>query len=93
MKASYCIADDRRLTKVINEEEDLELFQGDLEKLYKWAAENNMAFNGSKFEVLLYGCNEDLKCASNYMTPGAEDTIDVKSVLRDLEIMVNDHAT
>ena len=86
-------ADDTRLTKVINEEEDLELFQDDLEKLYKWAAENNMAFNGSKFEVLRYGFNEDLKCVSNYMTPGAEDTIDVKSVLRDLGIMMNDQAT
>ena len=28
---------DTRLTKVINKEEDLEAFQDDLEKLYKWA--------------------------------------------------------
>ena len=45
-------ADDTRLTKVIRKEEDLEDFQEDLEKLYTWASENNMAFNGSTFEVL-----------------------------------------
>ena len=37
-------ADDTRLTKVIDKEEDLESFQNDLEELYKWAEENNMAF-------------------------------------------------
>ena len=75
-------ADDTRLTKVIKNEEDLENFQEDLEKLYSWAKDNNMAFNGSKFEVLRYGYNEDLKHSTNYLTPEAEDVIDVKNVLR-----------
>ena len=52
-----------------------------------------MAFNGTKFKVLRYGFNEELKHVSNYMTPEAEDTIDVKSVLRDLGIIMNDQAT
>ena len=86
-------ADDTRLTKVIKNEKDLEDFQEDLEKLYTWASENNMAFNGSKFEVLRYGYNEDLKCATNYMTPDADDIINVKSVLRDLGVIMNDKAT
>ena len=77
-------ADDTRLKKVINNEEDLESFQEDLEKLYDWAQKNNMAFNGSKFELLRYGYNDELKCATNYLTPEAEDIIEVKNVLRDL---------
>ena len=40
-------ADNTRLTKVIDKEEDLESFQNDLEELYKWAEENNMAFNAT----------------------------------------------
>ena len=58
-------ADNTRLTKVINQEENLEKFQEDLEKLYMWAINNNMAFNGSKFEVLRYGRNEELKNLTN----------------------------
>ena len=86
-------ADDTRLMKVINREEDLEEFQEDLEKLYSWAKTNNMAFNGSKFEVLRYGHNLELQCASNYLTPEAEDIIEVKNVLRDLGVIVNSEAT
>ena len=86
-------ADDTRLTKVINNEEDLESFQEDLEKLYDWAQTNNMAFNGSKFELLRYGYNDELKCATNYLTPEAEDIIEVKNVLRDLGVIVNSEAT
>ena len=76
-------ADDTRLTRVIKKEEDLEAFQEDLEKLYKWAETNNMAFNGTKFEPLRHGHNEELKTCSNYMTPNAKDIIDEKDVLRD----------
>ena len=86
-------ADDTRLTKVIKNEEDLENFQEDLEKLYSWAKDNNMEFNGSKFEVLRYGYNEDLKHSTNYLTPEAEDVIDVKNVLRDLGVIVNSEGT
>lgn len=62
-------------------------------KNYTWAEDNNMAFNGTNFEVLRYGFNEELKYVSNYMTPEAEDIINVKSVLRDLGIIMNDQAT
>ena len=54
-------ADDTRLTKVIDKEEDIESFQNDLEELYTLAEENHMAFNGTKFELLRYGQNEELK--------------------------------
>ena len=86
-------ADDTMLTKVITLEEDLEKFQEDLEKLYKWAINNNMAFTGSKFELLRYGHNEELKNLTNYLTPEADDIIDVKDALGDLGIIMNDKAT
>ena len=86
-------ADDTRLTKVIKKEEDLEKFQEDLDKIYKWAEENNMAFNGTKFELLRYGHDEELKTVTNYLTPEANDIIDVKEALRDLGIIMNDKAT
>ena len=53
-------------------EEDVENFQ------------NNMLFNGKKFEMLRYGPNSDLKNSTNYLTPGYSDIIEVKDNLRDL---------
>jgi hypothetical protein len=85
-------ADDTRITKAVKTEEEAALLQEDLETLYTWAIDNNMAFNGSKFEVLRFGKNQELKDNTNYLTPEAEDLIEVKDVLRDLGIMVNDKA-
>ena len=85
-------ADDTRATKVIKTEEDMEAFQDDLKELYKWQSENNMIFNGSKFEILRYGKNEDLKNTCNYLTPNAEDIIERKELLKDLGIKMNDKA-
>ena len=85
-------ADDTRITKAVKTEEEAALLQEDLETLYTWAKNNNMAFNGSKFEVLRLGKNQELKDNTNYLTPEAEDLIEVKDVLRDLGIMVNDKA-
>ena len=52
-----------------------------------------MAFNGTKFELLRYGHDEELKTVTNYLTPEANDIIDVKEALRDLGIIMNDKAT
>ena len=81
-------ANNTRVTKVINKEEDLESFQEDLDKLYNWAENNNMTFNGTKFELLRYGYNEDLKNATNYQTPQANDIIEEKETLRDLGVIM-----
>ena len=86
-------ADDTRITKVVKCEEDAEELQKDLESLYDWARENNMSFNTSKFEVLRFGRNLDIKNNTNYLTPEAEELIEVKEVLRDLGVIVNDKAT
>ena len=86
-------ADDTRIKKVVKCEEDAEELQKDLESLYDWARESNMSFNTSKFEVLRFGTNLDIKNNTNYLTPEAEELIEVKEVLRDLGAIVNDKAT
>ena len=70
----------------------MESFQDDLEELYKWQKDNNMIFNGTKFEEIIYGNNEELKSTCNYLTPNAEETIERKDILKDLGIKMNDKA-
>ena len=85
-------ADDTRIVKGVKDETDVEKLQSDLDKLYQWQESNNMLFNGKKFEMLRYGKNEDLKNSTMYLTPGAEDFIEVKEDLRDLGIQMADNA-
>jgi hypothetical protein len=67
--------DDAKLKDVINNEEDVDLFQENLEKLNKWQSDNNMKFKGSKFQLLRYGPNENLKKDTVYFTPNMENVI------------------
>ena len=91
--SSSLFADDTRLTRKIDKEEDVEKLQNDLNKLYQWQEENNMLFNGKKFEVLRYGNNKSIKESTSYFTPNFEDIIEEKETLRDLGIiMSNDGA-
>ena len=50
-----CFADDTLILLGIKDEEDTQMLQNDLHKLYKWAYTNNMTFNANKFELLRYG--------------------------------------
>ena len=86
-------ADDIRISRKVNNEEDVEFLQDDLEKLYRWQEHNNMAFNSSKFEVLRYGSNTALKESTNYLTPGCEAIIEEKENLRDLGIIMSNDAS
>jgi hypothetical protein len=61
-------ADDTRIGRKVNDEDDVESLQQDLLKLYKWQEDNNMLFNSSKFEVLRYGKNQSLKESTSYLT-------------------------
>ena len=47
-----CFADDTRILLGIKDEEDIQMLQNYLHKLYKWADTNNMKFNANKFELL-----------------------------------------
>ena len=55
--ASY--ADDTKVLHRIRGKTDELNLQEDLVKIYKWATEKNMMFNGDKFQVLRYGCTKD----------------------------------
>ena len=48
-------ADDTRILLGIKYEEDTQMLQNDLHKLYKWADINIMTLNANKFELLRYG--------------------------------------
>ena len=53
----------------IDSEKDVEDHQDDLNTIYNWQQENNMLFNGNKFELLRYGTNEEIKESTIYLTP------------------------
>ena len=91
--SSSLFADDTRVTRKIDSEDDVEELQKDLDKLYEWQEQNNMLFNGKKFEVMRYGPNTSIKESTSYFTPNLEDIIEEKDSLRDLGIiMSNDGA-
>ena len=84
-------ADDTRIFKKVDTENDVEDLQSDLDKLYRWQESNNMEFNSKKFEILRYGKNQILKDSTFYLTPQFEEIIEEKESLRDLGvIMTND---
>ena len=71
-------ADDTRIARKVNIEEDVESLQADLERLYNWQEVNNMAFNEKKFEILRYGKNSSIKQSTSYLTPKCEGIIEEK---------------
>ena len=86
-------ADDTRLTRHINSQEDIEDFQDEINNVYDWCKRNNMKFNSTKFEVLKHGKNENLKDVFSYFTPEYENIIERKEVLKDLGTQANDKAS
>ena len=63
-----CFADDTRVSKKIEKEDDKEKLQEDLNIIYKWAEENLMYFNDEKFEQLTYGETKNIEIES-YKNP------------------------
>ena len=55
--------------------------------------ENNVIFNGNKFELLRYGKDEDLRKNTMYFTPDMEDVIEERESLRDLGVIMNRSAS
>ena len=91
MKQVY--VDDTKIKKAVKTEEDVEGLQNDLEQLYEWAKQNNMVFNGTKFQVIRYGHDEDLKNNTEYFTEGTNNIIERSETLRDLGVILSDDAT
>ena len=59
-------ADDTRIGNGIQTNEDASQLQQDLDKVYQWATRNNMTFNDTKFDLIRYGQNTQLKEATAY---------------------------
>ena len=53
---------------------------------------HNMSFNSTKFQLLRYGPNADLKISSSYFTEDMEDIIMESEVVRDLGVLVSSSA-
>ena len=82
--------DDTKLKEKILGEEDVIKVQENLDTLYKWQENNNMQFNGTKFQVLRYGLNEDVKNDAIYFTDNMENIIDRFSSVKDLGMILSD---
>ena len=87
-KAKY--VDDMKVKKAVKKEEDVEELQDDLEKLYCWAENNSMQFNGKKFQVVRYGPNKDIKDETTYFTENTKEVIERFETLRDLGVILSD---
>ena len=81
-------ADDTRLWKLITANSDIDNLQNDLQIIYEWADNNNMLFNGKKFEGISFGKN-DHDNYQKYKTPETSE-IDRKHHVKDLGIIVSD---
>ena len=84
--------DDAKVKNKIKDEEDVEALQKDLDRLYKWEEDNQMKFNGSKFQLLRYGPDEDIKSDTVYFTGQMENIIEQFFSLKDLGVIMSDSA-
>ena len=86
-----CFADDTRVSKKIQDEEDKIKMQEDLCSIYKWAEDNAMKFNDTKFEQLNYGIlnNDPIE---PYKNPSNED-IASSTIVKDLGVVTNSNLT
>ena len=82
-------ADDTRTSIKIRTEADKEILQRDLEKIYKWAKDNLMEFNESKFEQMTHGESDNISIES-YKTP-TENIIRPSNIVKDLGIIASDN--
>ena len=87
-----CFTDDARILLGIKNEEDTQMLQNDLHKLYKWADTINIKFNANRFELLRYGKKREIKSATTYKSYD-DSNIDDKESVRDLGIMMSNTAT
>ena len=85
--------DDTKVKKAIKNEEDVEALQEDLDIMYSWSKLNNMIFNDSKFQLVRYGQDQNLKMSTLYFTEETNEVIERFEVLRDLGVQMSDTAT
>lgn len=84
-------ADDTKVIKEISSADDQVRLQDSLNQIYKWAAANNMTFNDTKFNLVRYGENENLK-QNEYYTPSGE-SIKEETTVKDLGVLMSNDLT
>ena len=89
-------ADDSKLHKNIACQADRLLLEEDLHAVVKWAADNNMELNESKFQLLQHGKRDNLK--ESYSLPSgvsivAEDVVKDLGVYIDTDLRWRQHIT
>ena len=86
-----CFANDTRIILGIKYDDDTQMLQNDIHKLYKCADTNNMKFNANKFQ-LLCGKEQKIKSATTYKSYD-DSNIEDKEQIRDLGIMMSSTVT
>ena len=81
--------DDTKIIKGVKEPKDVEDLQSVLDEMYRWQEVNNMAFNGSKFQLVRIGPDQDLKENTLLFTNGMRDVLEVSNEVKDLGIIVD----
>ena len=81
-------ADDTRIGSGIETADDAVRLQQDLEQVYQWAERNNIAFNDTKFDLIRYGKNIELKNTTSY-TSNINTDIEAKPTTKDLGVTMS----
>jgi ribonuclease P/MRP protein subunit RPP40 len=85
--------DDSKLVAGVSTEDDIELFQANLDRLYQWSSTNNMQWNGSKFQSLRMGPLNDLKNNTCLFSPQMSEVILPSKYVKDLGVLIDDDGT
>ena len=78
--------DDTKLKQKVKTEENVEMMQIELQKLYIWGKKNKSEFNSTKFQMIRYGRNTEVKENTEYFTGDFEEIIERFCSLRDLGV-------
>ena len=81
-------ADDTRVQRGVQSEEDCSDLQADLDLIYQWAEDVNMHFNSDKFECLRFWPGSGNQPVFQYKGPDGKE-IEIKKDLRDLGVQIS----
>ena len=81
--------DDLKVIGSIKSENNIIVFQNNLEKIYEWANKNHMNWNNSKFQLLCEGPNIKIIEETSLFTPNYGDVISVIHCVKDLGIKIH----
>ena len=83
-----CFADDTRVIKGVNCEDDVKKLQSDLDTVYSWAIANKMCFNDTKFEHLRHTNFNSLDLPNTPYLSSSNVIIKQEEVVKDLGVLV-----